>query len=96
MSDNNKELKNGAADSEVCVETGVMQKIAETITEIKQRQERIVIEGAEWYDNGYWKVTIYDLFNEEKYKYMIKDTDNEEEYTFADFINEALHNYITK
>lgn len=75
----------------------VMPKIAEeidqTITQAKQSQKRIVIEGNEGYSDGYWTMTIYDLLGNEEFKHTVADQENKKDYTFAEFLNEAIQKY---
>ena len=63
------------------------------INQIKQSQRRLVISGTEGYDNGYWKIEIYGILNDLEFEYKIKDSDSEKDYTFEEFIAEALVKY---
>ena len=77
-------------------ELRVMPKIAEveeSITYIKQSQNRIVIEGDEGYSDGYWTMIIYDPLGDEKFKYTITDQASDNDYSFADFLIEAIAKY---
>ena len=85
------------ADEILCrLEQRVMPKIAEveeSITYIKQSQNRIVIEGDEGYSDGYWTMIIYDPLGDEKFKYTITDQASDNDYSFADFLIEAIAKY---
>jgi len=64
-----------------------------TITDLKQGQHTIKVYGHEWYDNGIWKLEIFDPFDEPIFEYKINDNDSDRDYTFEDFIEEAMVKY---
>ena len=64
-----------------------------TITDLKQGQNVIKIYGHEWYDNGMWKLEIFDPFDELIFKYKINDRDSDKDYTFEEFLEEAMGKY---
>lgn len=71
----------------------IAEEIDQTITQAKQSQKRIVIEGNEGYSDGYWTMTIYDLLGNEEFKHTVADQENKKDYTFAEFLNEAIQKY---
>lgn len=62
-----------------------------TLTEIKRSQRKVVVTGAEWYDNGIWRLEVFDPLGGLEFEYTIMDEDND--LTFNEFLDEALRAY---
>lgn len=70
------------------------ERIKWDLTIIKNTQRRISITGASWFNDGIWKIKIYDYFNRLEFEHEIKDSDRD--LTFEDFIKESLELYNQK
>lgn len=64
-----------------------------SITDIKQSQQKVVIECDEWYDDGIFAIKIYDPFGRKVFEWHVKDSDSDKCWTFKDFINEAVKRF---
>ena len=64
-----------------------------TINDLKWGQNTIKIYGHEWYDNGIWKLEIFNPFDDLEFEYKINDNDCDKDYTFEEFIEEAIQKY---
>ena len=64
-----------------------------TITDLKQEQNFIKIYGHDGYNNGIWKLEIFDSSNRLVFEYKIKNTDSDKDYTFEEFLEEAMIKY---
>jgi hypothetical protein len=61
------------------------------ITTIKRSQRKIVITGDEGFNDGSWHLEIFDFLGNPEFDFQI--TDNEKDFTFEEFIKEALELY---
>ena len=82
-----------ADQQQVSVEPEVKVANGITITDVKQGQNTVKIYGHEWYDNGIWKLEIFDPLDELIFEYKINDNDSDKDYTFEEFIEEAMQKY---